>query len=112
MSLTEDTYTPKNCIAFSTKPSRNIDYLAIDNYMDFTSVVPGKTVIESRTGGPLEDYTAVDFTCDASCFYDGDDNTFTNRISLVLSKSKTAGRISPTDLITRKQAIDQLVAKL
>lgn len=104
------TFAPSNCEIMTTQASLKKEYRAVSRYFDFSSVVNEQTKIFDRTGSALEDHTLVTFTCATDCAYDEKTEQWSNNIEVLLSKSRTSGRLQKAEKDQRLIALQKFRA--
>ena len=96
------------CKTLITSQNQNQSYLTIESYFDFTSIIKNETSLIHATGALLEDFTEATFVCTNECNFDIKSNSSTNSIKIILSKSRTSGRLSHTESNKRMTEIANL----
>ena len=94
------TLAPSKCEIVTTRKSMNVSFRAVDQYYNFAFADPKRAEVIDRTGSSLEDYTVALFPCNRDCAYDVKADRWTNQIEVILSKSRTSGRL----ILSAKQA--------
>jgi hypothetical protein len=100
------TPVPSKCEVVTTKKSVDERYRAVDQYYNFAYADPSSFRVIDRTGSALEDHTVAVFQCNRDCAYDLKNNRWINRIEVVLSKSRTSGRLPPSVKQARVDAVE------
>lgn len=103
------TPAPSKCEIVTTQKSMNASYRAIDQYYNFAYADPSRTRVLDRTGSALEDHTVAVFQCNRDCSYDLKNDRWSNQIEVVLSKSRTSGRLTPPIKQARAEAVQSFL---
>jgi len=96
------------CKTLLTSQNQNQSYLTIESYFDFSSIIKNESFLNHATGALLEDFTEATFICTNDCNYDVKSNSSTNSIKIVLSRSRTSGRLSQAESHKRMTEIANL----
>ena len=103
------TLAPSKCEIVTTKKSMNVSYRAVDQYYNFAFADPKRAEVIDRTGSSLEDHTVALFPCNRDCAYDVKNGRWTNQIEVILSKSRTSGRLIPSAKQARVDATERFL---
>ena len=103
------TLAPSKCEIVTTKKSMNFSYRAVDQYYNFAFADPKRAEVIDRTGSSLEDHTVALFPCNRDCAYDVKNDRWTNQIEVILSKSRTSGRLMPSAKQARMDAAERFL---
>ena len=101
--------SPSKCEIVTTKKSMNVSYRAVDQYYNFAFVDPTRAEVIDRTGSSLEDHTVALFPCNRDCAYDVKNDRWSNQIEVILSKSRTSGRLMPSAKQARVDAAERFL---
>jgi len=104
------TLAPSKCEIVTTKKSMNVSYRALDQYYNFAFADPKRAEVIDRTGSALEDHTVALFPCNRDCAYDVKNDRWTNQIEVILSRSRTSGRLIPSAKQARVDAAERFLS--
>ena len=103
------TLAPSKCEIVTTKKSMNFSFRAVDQYYNFAFAHPKRAEVIDRTGSSLEDHTVALFPCNRDCAYDVKNDRWTNQIEVILSESRTSGRLIPSARQARVDATERFL---
>ena len=104
------TATPSSCDVITTKEIVGTKFQAVDQYYNFAVVDPETINVLDRTGAALEDHTIATLRCVKDCAYDLKNNQWSNNIVLLLSETRTSGRLANTEKRSRALAIKKVLS--
>ena len=104
------TVAPSSCEIFTTKKIADAKFRPVAQYYNFSLVNPESISVVDRTGSALEDHTIATLRCDRDCTYDIKTDRWSNDIQLLLSETRTSGRLATQQKRARELAIKKFLA--
>jgi len=104
------TATPSSCDIITTEVIADTNFQAVDQYYNLAIVDPKTINVLDRTGGALEDYTIATLRCVKDCAYNLENNEWSNNILLLLSETRTSGRLATAEKRSRALAIKKVLS--
>ena len=104
------TATPSSCDIITTDVIADTNFQAVNRYYNLAVVDPETINVLDRTGGALEDHTIATLRCVKDCAYNLENNEWSNNILLLLSETRTSGRLATAEKYSRALAIKKLLS--